>query len=1009
MSDETPRVFSIPAGNAFVDCLARGLRRRYAGDPLTLSRVLLLLPNRRAARSLSEAFLRLDEGRPQILPRMLPLGDLDPEELALEGGGSLGGVADLALAPALADSRRVALLAKLVGEWLSLQGTSLSAAGVIRLARDLARLIDEAETAEIDWARLDEIVPQELASHWQTSRSFLQIVTEAWPSIEQSEGHLGPAARRRLILEAQGRVWEQTLPDHPIIAAGSTGSIPAVQRLLAQLVTLPQGQIVLPGLDQGCSEDLWDAITQDPSHPQYGLAQLLRRLKLAPSDVALWPEALPESDIASLTNIAMRPAVKTDSWRDLALGLSERQERRWTKALEGLTWYDCQSPREEASLIALLLRGSLETKGKTAALVTPDRSLARRVAAELRRWDIEIDDSAGRALLQTPPMTLLRLLAKAVGEGLAPEALLSLLKHPFARAGYTRGELAALTRALERYLLRGPRPQPGLPGIRSALRRRIGERPSLPPEVAPALERLFDRLEQCLAPFLSLFDQQRLAFSPLLDALLRAAESLASGPDVLGAEQLWADEAGEAAADALLDMRAAAADLPDLAPRDLPALLDSLFEGQVLRPRYGLHPRLFIWGPLEARLQGADLLILGSLNEGSWPRLADPGPWLSRPMRAAMGLPPPERRIGQAAHDFLQALSAPEVVLTRAKKQEGAPTIPARWLSRLEAVTKIVGITESLRRPTARAAAWVAELDKPESLHPCGAPAPRPPIEARPRQLSVTRIETWMRNPYAIFAGSILRLEKLDEIGQDPGPAERGQLIHAVLENFVKAYPTALPDEPESALQEIVESSLAASGLDPALQRLWQPRLARLLAWFLETEIHRRPALLAVFAERSGALVIPAPAGEFRLTAKADRLELRRDGGLVLIDYKTGGLPKQGDVNQGLAPQLPLEGAIAAAGGFGEETLGALQALELWRLAGGADSGEAKLLTGGRNPSAESLAEQAKAGLVALVNAFDQPETPYLALPRPGAAPRFDDYRQLARVDEWSSESGDEA
>ncbi|MEQ8654126.1 MAG: double-strand break repair protein AddB [Kiloniellales bacterium] len=1000
-----PKVFTIPAGNAFVDCLARGLMQQSGADPLALSQTLLLLPNRRAARALGEAFLRLGEGRPQLLPTMVPLGDIDAEELLLEAGGSLGAAQDLALAPAIGDTHRTALLAQLVAGWLTSSGTSLPAAGVIRLARDLARLIDEADTAEIDWAKLDEIVPQALAAHWQTTRDFLKIVTEHWPAIVSSQGHLGPAARRRLLLDAQAALWAERPPQHPVVAAGSTGSIPAVGRLLARVAQLPQGQVVLPGLDQACSSDLWEAIAADPSHPQQGLARLLERLGTAPKEVAVWPDALPESGIASLTNLALRPALQTQSWRDLASGASERQHRSWQRALEGITWYDCADPRQEACLIALLLRRALETKGKTAALVTPDRALARRVAAELQRWGIEIDDSGGRPLLQTPPLVFLRLLAKCLAEDLAPEALLALLKHPFARAGRTRAELSRISRELERHLLRGPRPPAGLDGLRRALQRRLRAYPPLPKGLAERIEALFDSLEACLAPLDSASKQPTAAFPALFDALLQAAEALADGEGRAGAARLWAEETGEAAAEALSEIRAAAASLPDLAPGDLAGMIESLLEGRVLRPRYGLHPRLFLWGPLEARLQGADLLILGGLNEGTWPRPADPGPWLSRPMREALELPPPERRIGQSAHDLLQALAAPEVILTRALKQEGTPTIPARWLSRLEALTKVLGIETALKRPAVEAAAWVAELDRPERVEPCRPPTPRPPLEARPRQLSVTRIETWMRNPYAIFAGSILGLQKLDEIAEDPGPAERGQLIHAVLEAFVQAYPKALPADPEPALNRIVESSLADSGLDPSLQQLWQPRMTRLLAWFLEMEEQRRDDCQEVLAEVNGALALEG--AQFRLTAKADRLELRSDGKIVLIDYKTGTLPRQREVNLGLAPQLPLEGAIARAGGFSSLPGAPLQDLELWRLVGGADSGEFKTISGGRNPDAETLAEKALEGLTALVAAFDQVETAYLAHPRPGAIPRFDDYRQLARVDEWSSDAGE--
>ncbi|MEO1190704.1 MAG: double-strand break repair protein AddB [Pseudomonadota bacterium] len=1009
MSKAGPQVFTIPAGNNFVEVLAAGLSRQAGDAPLALAGFTLLLPNRRAVQALREAFLRLTDGAPTLLPRMIPLGDLEAEELALESGGSLGAARDLALPPAAGSLQRLALLSPLVSAWMAQEGKSLPAAATLRLARALALLIDEAETAEIDWSRLEDLVPEELAAHWQTTRRFLSIVTEAWPGIEATTGLLGPAARRRLLLDAQAALWQEKPPAGPVIAAGSTGSIPAVARLLATVARLPQGQVVLPGLDQACSSLLWEEIEQDPSHPQYGLAQLLAQLKIAPRAVPLWPEALPESNRAGLANLALRPAPATASWPDVAKGVNESQTDRWHQALDGLTWYDCADPRAEACLIALLLRQSLETAGKTAALVTPDRGLARRVAAELARWDIAINDSAGQPLLETPPLAFLRLLAKAVAEELAPEALLALLKHPLTALGGTRARLAEDARLLERWLLRGPRPEPGFAGLHAALSAARKD-----PRLRTAgpwdrLEDLLARLEVLLDPLVTLSSKPSVPLAELLDAQLQTAEALAASDSEAGGSRLWAGEAGEAAVTALAELREAAPDLADLAPVDYPALFDALLEGQVLRPRYGLHPRLFIWGPLEARLQRCDLLILGSLNEGVWPALPDPGPWLSRPMRSRLGLPAPERRIGQAAHDLVQALAAPEVVLTRAQKQEGAPALPARWLSRLDALGQVLGLRDALQRPQAQAAAWVAEFDRPQAVAPCPPPAPRPPVAARPRRLSVTQIETWLRNPYGLYARAVLGLEKLPDLAEDPGPALRGQLIHAALEAFVKAYPETLPTDAEDRLADLTQSVLQEAGLPKSQILLWQPRLQRLLDWYLEIEAQRRAAIGEVRAEVSGRLELAAPGGPFLLTAQADRLELRRDGGLTLVDYKTGALPTQKAIDAGLAPQLPLEGAIAAAGGFQGLEPRTLADLELWKLAGGREPGKIKALTGGKQPEAGDQAAAARAGLEALIARFDDPATPYLAQPRPGAAPLYDDYAHLARLAEWRAAVAEES
>jgi ATP-dependent helicase/nuclease subunit B len=424
--------------------------------------------------------------------------------------------------------------------------------------------------------------------------------------------------------------------------------------------------------------------------------------------------------------------------------------------------------------------------------------------------------------------------------------------------------------------------------------------------------------------------------------------------------------------------------------------------GVVVRPRYGGHPRLAIWGPLEARLQHADLLILGGLNEGTWPPEPAVDPWLSRPMRRDFGLPPPERRIGLAAHDFAQALGAPEVVLTRSLRVEGTPMVPSRWLQRLDGLLDSVGLGDALQR-VALPLAWQAMLDRPDAIRPASPPAPRPPVHARPRRLSATQVETWMRDPYAIYARHVLRLRRLDPLDADPGAADRGNFIHRALEEFVAAHPGALPAD---ALDRLLDCGREAFG--PALDRpsvwaFWWPRFERIARWFIERERERRGALAASFTERRGELQLPGPAGAFLLTATADRIDAFGDGGLAIIDYKTGQLPKASDVQLGFSPQLPLEAAIAASGGFSGVPDGAVAELAYWRLSGGNPPGEITAI----RADAAALAAEAKAGLERLIAAFDDRGTAYESRPRADSAPRFSDYDHLARVREWSA-IGDE-
>ena len=470
---------------------------------------------------------------------------------------------------------------------------------------------------------------------------------------------------------------------------------------------------------------------------------------------------------------------------------------------------------------------------------------------------------------------------------------------------------------------------------------------------------------------------------------------------------MWAGEAGEAAADFVSELRVASAAAPQVSILRFPALLDALLRGGVVRPRYGRHPRVAILGPLEARLHHPDLVILGGLNEGTWPALVEAGPWLSRPMQRDFGLPLPERRIGLAAHDFIQAFAAPKVVLTRAAKVEGTPTVASRWLRRLEALRDAFDLTEESHWQNGSPAAWARRLDEAEAFRPHPRPEPRPPLAARPRQLSVTAIETWMRDPYGLYAGKILGLRALEPLDADPSAAQRGNLVHIALEFFVKRYPEDLPPNPEKELLKIGEEVFAEIDALPGVATFWWPRFQRVAAWFAEMETGRRPGLRRSLSELSGRLEVDAPGGSFSLTAKADRIDIADDGSLVIADYKTGQPPAASDVALGLAPQLPLEGAIAANGGFKGVSAGDVTELAFWHLMGRAEPGVIKPVGAKEGPGL--LIKEALAGLEALIAEYDDPETPYTPQPRASAGPRYNDFAHLERLREWSSGEEGEA
>ena len=993
MSRRAPTVYTVPPYEPFVDALAGGILSGRAvqldpSDPLALSRFTILLPTRRACRALGLAFLRAAPGRALLLPRIRPLGDIDEDEM------SIGDEDDATLPDAVSPLERRLLLARLIqrlGETPG--GAALAGAGSVdqaaRLAQALAGLLDEMQIARIDPQGLATLAPEEYAAHWQQVLRFLSLITDRWPAILAERGQMDPAARRNALLKKLAERWEADPPGHPVIGAGSTGSVPATRDLLATIARLPQGMVVLPGLDRQANDETWEAI--GPTHPQYALKGLLAHIGIARGDVQPWPDD--EGDGAGaacararLIADAMRPAETITAWRTLP--------PQGPGALRDLHRIDCASPQEEAGVIAIVMRRTLETPGRTAALVTMDRALARRVAAELRRWGIEVDDSAGVPLGETPPGAHLRLTARMIAEEAAPVPLLAALKHPLAAGGMAPGAWRRSVRALERAILRGPRPAAGFAGLRAALNG--GD---------PAIGRWLARLEKAASPFAAVMEGPNAALGNLVQAHVGFAEWLAASDDEDGPARLWSGEAGEQAARFVAGLAEAASALPPVAPGHYPALIDALMEDHVVRPPHGRHPRLQIWGPLEARLQHADCMILGGLNEGVWPPAAHGDPWMSRPMRADFGLPPPELRIGLSAHDFVQCCGAAEVYLTRARRIEGTPTIPSRWLQRLDAL--LAGEPDGpavLRAVEPALLAWWAALDRPAELAgPIPAPAPVPPVAARPRQLSVTRVETWIADPYSIYARNVLRLKPLDPIDADPSAAERGSIIHGILDAFVRAHPDALPPDAEERLLALGRVHFEAAGARPGVLAFWWPRFERIVRWFLETEQARRPAFQPLATEVEGALDLDAPGGTFRLTAQADRIDRTAACALEIIDYKTGAVPRKSHVKDGRSPQLSLEAAIAAAGGFAGVDAAEIAALAYWKLSGAETAGEITAIDG----DADKLAREAADGLQALVTRFDNPATPYHPVPRPALAPRWNDYAHLARHKEWSVPGGE--
>jgi ATP-dependent helicase/nuclease subunit B len=1027
---ERPRLYSIPPSAPFLTTLAKAILQGELPSPggpkpgpLTLPLTTIYLPTRRAGRALREAFLAETEGEALLLPRIRALGDPDEDAAIIFGTGDFPDGDGAMEAPAIGSLRRRLALMRLVlafGERLGAEAAAESGDGAAptfaltpgqasHLAADLARLMDFIESEEVALSALEEIVPEEFAGHWQLTVEFLKIVTEQWPRYLADNGLISPVARRTYLMAVE---TERLLKGstYPVIAAGSTGTVPATARLLKAIASVPNGAVVLPGLDSFLDDETWSRLADEPEHPQFGMAELLRKLGATRADVADVPGALPDPAGRArlhLASEALRPAESTDRWErflagdDLSAGGKASLGRAsLANATSGIHLVVAPTAHDEAEAIALMLRSAVETPGKTAALVTPDRTLARRVAARLKRYDLAVDDSAGIPVAHTVPGAFLDLVLGAAETNFGPPELMALLKHPLALLGRSPGEARSAARALERGTFRGVYVGEGLEGARAALHAAQSEERRGPvalssSEHAGAL-RLVADLETAFAPLIALAGPLPQPAGRLAEVHAAVAEALAR--DAAGSSSaLWQGEAGEALSVLLAELIDAGRAVT-LDPPDYPAFYRSLVAGDVVRPRAGLHPRLFIWGPLEARLQQPELVILGSLNEGVWPRPEEAGPWLSRPMRASLGLPPPERRIGLSAHDFAQALGAREVYLTRALKVDGVPTVPSRWLQRLLALVKAAGLEAKLA-PAEPWVAWARERDTAPPFDPVTAPAPRPPLEARPRKLSVTRIERWIANPYEIFAKDILKLEPLNPLSIEPDAALRGQIVHRALHEFSHAYPDRLPDDIEEALVAIADRHFAALAGSPVVKAFWRPALRRFARWFAATEPARRSGVTKIVTEAYGTFDL---APSFRLTARADRIDIAEDGSAVIYDYKTGKPPLQKYVDELFSPQLPLEALIAEEGGFPDLGKRAVSGLRYIHVTGRAEGGVE--CEAGKNAPAD-LASEARAKLTRLIARYADPAMPYEVKRRSAPAFRqiykYDAYEHLARIKEW--------
>jgi ATP-dependent helicase/nuclease subunit B len=945
-------VYSIPSHRSFADALAAGLIARFGKEPLGLAAGRILLPNNRAVRAVTEAFVRAS-GSGLLLPRLIPVGDPDLGERV---GGALDRIDDPE-PPAIDPLERLLRLAT------ALRGGE-GAAESLRLAADLTRTLDALVIEEIAPQRLRDAVSQSdsLAAHWEKSLEKLQLIYEVWPHLLADLGSIDLAERRNRLLRGLAARWRDDPPPGFTVAAGITTAAPAVADVLARVARMPGGMVVLPGLwlSKIFPDAEWDALgpgeqgRSEATHPQLHLKLLLDRIGIARGEVQQWRWAgAATSSPARGRAIANAMAASDYSHKWQSLAPAERR-------LSGIRLAELRDPAAEAQAIALALREALETPARTAALITPDRQLAARVSALLARWGIAADDSAGTPLGASPAGTLLLGIAGAAAEELAPVALLALLKHPLI-GGEGDERVAWLDRVRQLDLkLRGPRSPAGLSGLDTHFGDLAAWR-----QVRPGLVPIDKVLTKPIG----------------LDGL---ATVLSGAAHALAGDRAWQGPAGRAAAELLAELQVspAAQALTLTAPEVIP-VMRQLLDTRAIRPPYGGHPRIFIWGLLEARLQRADLVVLGGLNEGVWPSLPAPDPWLPPKVRSTLGMPTLETRIGLAAHDFASALGAPEVLITRSRRDAKSPTVASRFLLRLEAISGGIPRDTRLERLT-------RQLDDPGFARPVGRPAPSPPAEQRPDRISVTAVDRLNADPFAFYASAILKLRPLDPVDAEQDARWKGDAVHKALEDWL-LHDNCNPDR----LRARAELLLRDGTIHPMLRALWAPRLLEAIDWIAGQErANQAEGRHPLKAEIAGEAALAG----VTVHGRVDRIDRLADGRFAIIDYKTGQPPSQKTVTEGFALQLGLLGLIGRAGGF-DGVSGDPEKFEYWSLA--RYRGKfGRMLEPDKGMQPGEFLDHAFRNFAYAAKEWLTGDRPFTAKLNPAYAP-YGDYDQLMRLEEW--------
>lgn len=895
--ESASKAYYISPNIPFLETLSRYLLELSKDDPLSLGSYCVLLPTQRSLRTL-KYLLGTTSKKSLFLPNLYTLNDLvpRPEDFLAAVCKTLShqDLDALNLPQPLSPLRARLLCAEALKRAPSLFDTPLRPTQIFELSESLLKVLEEILTHPIPIELWKKYIPSTHATHWEKIEHFLKTLSYLWPEILKAENASDPGVFAQRRLEILGKILNQKPLKSPLIIAGIRGLSPNFIPLLKAVSHSAKSIFLFDSLHPDFLQNIPKKMT--PHHPLHEQISLLRDLQV-PLDTL---RPLPFSERSPATCPRTRLLFVNHALSFESLG--ETSSHDFEKCCDGVSFFEATSPQEEARLIALKMRHILETPNKTAALVTPDRTLAKFVKAELLRWGIRIDDSGGIPLSDLSCGLYFLMSLRTILSNYTPLSLIALLKHPLTRMGRNPNSLESTLKTLELYALRGLKMSPGLQSLEERLRHaRIQASPQLKEDLDQALLLLSDLKKTCEPLERTL----KKGATPAL--LLKCHEDILLNLSLTeqGIPLLWGENSEKEAFSLFEKICEETYNLPPLQHSFYLPFLEDLFKNTLFQPKGDVHPRLTILGLFESRLLTKDCLILGSLNEGTWPDLPTANPWLNRHLMDALNLPDPMVRIGVAIQDFIHGFLSSEVLLTRSKRDFQGIKRPSRILIYLKAFLESKGLS----LPSPSEAELLRHLETPPPIKSSSPPKPTPPINARPHIFSVSDIETWIKDPYGFYARKILNIRPLHSFEETPTSADFGSLVHKLLEKAMGTSPPSI-----LTMGTAFETTAFFKALSEGEKYFWKAHLLDLLERFLIEHAQRHSLKTLHEVDVTFELCMGDIAEHpFILNGRIDRLEVESDH-LHIIDYKTGNLPSFENIENGTTPQLPLLGMMLKYG-----------------------------------------------------------------------------------------------